>query len=140
MGRTAGILVLLPASRQGRAWVTSCCFRSHAVRPMPINGALSRRPPFPLTWEEGGDASESGVTQKSRLRLKRPIVFLMESRVWDLRFRGAEGICVSEARQGQGKPGNRSSLGCRALPGPVHLAEVQPRPEFRARTCSRGAF
>lgn len=93
---------------------------------MPINGALSLRPVFPLTWEEGGDTRESGVTQKPRLRLKRPIVFPMESRVWDLGFRGAEGLCVSEARQGQDKPGNRSSLGCRALPGPERQAGLSP--------------
>lgn len=124
VGRPAGILVLLLASRQGRAWITSCCFRSHAVRPMPVNGALSLSPLFPLTWEEGGDTRERGVTQKSRLRLKRPIVFLMESRVWDLRLRGAEGICVSEARQGRG------SLGTAHLSVAGHSQDLSDRQDF----------
>lgn len=147
VGRTAGILVLLLASRQGRAWLTSCGFRSHAVRPMPINGALSLRPLFPLTGEEGGDTRESGVTQKPRLRLKRPIVFPMESRVWDLRFRGAEGICVSEARRaGQAwEPllsvaGHSQDLSDRQGFPPLLLAEVKPGPEFRTRTCLGGDF
>lgn len=48
--------------------------------PWPINGALSLRSLFLLTWEEGGDTRERGVTQKSRLRLKRPIVFPLSSR------------------------------------------------------------
>lgn len=75
-------------------------------RPWPVNGALSLRSLFSLTWgRRGWVVRERGVTQKSRPCLKRPIVFPnVEPGVWNLRFRGGEGVCV-RVRPGQGVEG-----------------------------------
>lgn len=71
-----------------------------------------------LPGKKGGDTRERDVTQKSRLRLKRPIVFL----VWS---RGVESQVQRSRRHlfewGQGRSrgtlGTASSFGCRELPG-----------------------
>lgn len=65
------------------------------------------------------------MTQKPGPCLKRPIVSRVESRVWDLRFRGAGGVCVSEAGPARGGLGT------------AHLSQVQAG---RSQDLSAGGF
>lgn len=66
--------------------------------------------------KKAGDIRERGVTQKSRLHLKRPIVFSLWSRDVESQVQRRRGLCVSEARAGsRAILGVTPSSGCREL-------------------------
>lgn len=49
-----------------------------------------------------GEILGRGAWLKSRLCVKGPLVFWCRAGVWNLRFRGGEGVCVREARARSG--------------------------------------
>lgn len=129
-GQMAGIL---RPSRQGRAWVLSC-YSSHALMPVDHQWSPFIESSVFLPGEGGGDSRERGVTQKSRLPLKRPLFSLLLEQGCGIS--GSEqkaSVCEWGWAREQRDPGNHilatgnsQNSRCRPSIPPVLCTEAKP--------------